>query len=148
MDLQAVKQSLESTGESLSASVDSLPGRFFDSFILHGLKIDTIEPGRVICSFKVPQRLVNTGNFLHGGATASLVDIVGSAALMAAGALTSGVSVEINISYLDAAFLGEGVEIEANVLRMGKAIGVVNVDLRKKKTALFLHDLLLFLWVF
>lgn len=46
----------------------------------------------------------NAGNFLHGGATASLVDMVGSAAIYSVGAPTSGVSVEINVSYLDAAF--------------------------------------------
>lgn len=45
------------------------------------------------------------GNFLHGGATATLVDIVGSAAIYTMGLRGSGVSVEINVSYLDVAFL-------------------------------------------
>jgi hypothetical protein len=46
----------------------------------------------------------NTGNFLHGGATATLVDLVGSAVIYTVGAPTTGVSVEINVSYLDAAY--------------------------------------------
>lgn len=46
----------------------------------------------------------NSGNFLHGGATATLVDMVGSAVIYTVGAPVTGVSVEINISYLDAAF--------------------------------------------
>ena len=45
----------------------------------------------------------NTANTLHGGAIASLVDLVGSASIYASGVPTSGVSVEINVSYLDAA---------------------------------------------
>lgn len=46
----------------------------------------------------------NSGNFLHGGATATLVDLVGSAAIYTVGAPMTGVSVEINVSYLDAAY--------------------------------------------
>lgn len=48
----------------------------------------------------------NAGNFLHGGATAALVDILGSAVIHTVGAPLVGVSLEINVSYLDAAFLG------------------------------------------
>ncbi|KAG9444109.1 hypothetical protein H6P81_015449 [Aristolochia fimbriata] len=134
MDLQELKKSLESAGKSLPSTVDSLPAGFYNPLIVYGLSIDLVEPGRVLCSFKVPARLLNNGNFLHGGATASLVDIVGSAAIFAAGSPTSGASLEINISYLDAAYLDEEVEIEAKILRMGKTIAVVNVELRKKKT--------------
>lgn len=47
----------------------------------------------------------NAGNFLHGGATASLVDLVGSAVIYSYGYSSSGVSVEINVSYLDAAYV-------------------------------------------
>jgi hypothetical protein len=46
----------------------------------------------------------NSGSFLHGGATASLVDLVGSAVFYTAGAQTRGSPLEMNISYLDAAF--------------------------------------------
>ena len=41
----------------------------------------------------------NSGNFLHGGATATLVDLVGSAVIHTYGVENSGVSVEINVSY-------------------------------------------------
>ena len=47
----------------------------------------------------------NAGNFLHGGATATLVDLVGSAVIYTVGPPISGVSVEINVSYLDAAYV-------------------------------------------
>lgn len=51
--------------------------------------------------------LKNVANSLHGGVTAALVDVVGSAVILTVeGVTTTGVSVEINVSYLDAAFVG------------------------------------------
>ncbi|KAJ8641869.1 hypothetical protein MRB53_018563 [Persea americana] len=134
MNLQAVKETLECAGEKKAPTLsDDSPEGFYDLFISHGIRVDRIEPGRICCSFKVPQRLLNTGNFMHGGATASLVDLVGSAAIFTV-APASGVSIEINVSYLDSAFLDEELEIEAKVLRVGKTVGVVSVELRKKST--------------
>lgn len=48
----------------------------------------------------------NTANSLHGGATAALVDVLGSAVIYTVGAPTTGVSVEISVSYVDAAYAG------------------------------------------
>lgn len=56
--------------------------------------------------------LKNVANSLHGGATAALVDVVGSAVILTVeGVTTTGVSVEINVSYLDAAFVGVCISI-------------------------------------
>jgi acyl-coenzyme A thioesterase 13 len=38
---------------------------------------------------------------MHGGAVASLVDLVGSAVFFAGGSPTTGVSVEITVSFLN-----------------------------------------------
>ncbi|KAF7840198.1 acyl-coenzyme A thioesterase 13 [Senna tora] len=130
--LESAKRYIETRSQNTSL-VDGLPVRFWEPLIMNGLKVDLIEPGRVICSMKIPQRLLNSGNALHGGATATLVDLVGTAAFRSSGAPQLGVSVEINVSYLDAAFADEDIEIEAKTLRVGKAVGVVSVDLRKKK---------------
>ncbi|CAL5368924.1 unnamed protein product [Camellia sinensis] len=151
MDLESVKKYLERDGSRNATTIDEMPSKFFEPFVMQGLSIDLLEPGRLICSMIVPPRLLNTGNFLHGGATATLVDIVGSAVICTVGAPFTGVSVEINVSYLDAAYVGvvyqnldvyawdfvrdqEEIEIESKVLRVGKAIAVVSVELRKKKT--------------
>ncbi|KAJ8447770.1 hypothetical protein Cgig2_015133 [Carnegiea gigantea] len=135
MDFGTVKRYLEKEGkEDEPTKIDRLPYKFFDPFIIHGLRTDLVEPGRILCSFNVPARLLNTANTLHGGAIASLIDLVGSAVILTAGAPTTGVSVEINVSYLDAALLNEEIEIEAKALRVGKAIAVVAVELRKKGT--------------
>ncbi|KAJ6364910.1 hypothetical protein OIU76_029815 [Salix suchowensis] len=112
MDLESVRRYLETGGyeeDKNASTIEKMPLRFFERFILQGLHIDLIEPGRIVCSMKVPPRLLNGGNFLHGGATATLVDLVGSAAICTAGAAGTGVSVEINVSYLDAAFADVGI---------------------------------------
>ncbi|KAJ6707669.1 F19P19.27 PROTEIN [Salix viminalis] len=137
MDLESVRRYLETGGyeeDKNASTIEKMPLRFFERFILQGLHIDLIEPGRIVCSMKVPPRLLNGGNFLHGGATATLVDLVGSAAICTAGAAGTGVSVEINVSYLDAAFADEEIEIEARILRVGKAVGVASVELKNKRT--------------
>ncbi|KAL3829409.1 hypothetical protein ACJIZ3_018211 [Penstemon smallii] len=134
MELESVKKFVEKEGGDYEFTVDSMPPRFIEPIVMQGIKIDHIERGRVLCSFTVPPRLLNTGNSLHGGATAALVDIVGSAAIFTMGASTSGVSVEINVSYLDGAYVGEEIEIESKVLRVGKALAVVSVEFRNKKT--------------
>lgn len=59
MDLESVKRLLENgKGTDNEPSVDSLPTRLFDPFILHGLHVDLVEPGRLVCTMKVPPRLL------------------------------------------------------------------------------------------
>lgn len=136
MNFELVKDYLEkSSSKASSDAIDSMPIQFFDPMIMSGLKVDLIERGRVLCSMTVPARLLNVGNSLHGGATAALVDVVGSSVILTYDrATTTGVSVEINVSYLDAAYVGDEIEIEAKALRVGKAVAVVSVEFRNKKT--------------
>ncbi|KAL5728932.1 hypothetical protein ACHQM5_001954 [Ranunculus cassubicifolius] len=86
MDLEVVKRFLEGKKDSNSSSIESIPQKIFDPFIMQRVKVDLIEPGRVLCSMKVPPRLL------------------------------------------------EEIEIDARCLRVGKAVGVVSVELRKKNT--------------
>ncbi|XVE83480.1 hypothetical protein DITRI_Ditri16bG0091500 [Diplodiscus trichospermus] len=102
MDVEKVKGYIEN---SATIEGDGLPLRFFERLIVHGLSVDLIETGRLICSFKVSPRLLNGGNYLHGGVTATLVDLVGSAAVYTEGATSTGTSVEINVSFMDAAYV-------------------------------------------
>ncbi|KAL7144226.1 hypothetical protein ABFS83_08G245000 [Erythranthe nasuta] len=134
MDLESVKKFVEKDGGDYEFTVDSMPARFIEPIVMQGLKIDRIERGRVVCSLTVPPRLLNTGNTLHGGATAALVDIAGSAVIYTMGAPTTGVSVEINVSYLSGAYVGEEIEIDSKALRVGKSLAVVSVDFTSKKT--------------
>ena len=62
MDLEKVKRYLEEAGDEDDVEAPKtaflLPPRFFERFISHGLHVDLIEPARVVCSFKVPSRLL------------------------------------------------------------------------------------------
>lgn len=73
MDLKQLKNSLEkqpteSRTEIPNDCVDgddddqprinSLPHRFFEPFIMQGIKLDILEPGRILCSLTVPPRLM------------------------------------------------------------------------------------------
>ncbi|KAI5055418.1 hypothetical protein GOP47_0028939 [Adiantum capillus-veneris] len=107
---------------------------FYDSLITQAISVDMEEPGRIVCSMRVPPSLCNAGDRLHGGAITSLVDIIGSAAIFSTGKTYSGVSVEINVTFMAAAPLGEEIEIESKALRVGKSLAFVAVDIRLKAT--------------
>ncbi|KAK8619290.1 hypothetical protein V6N13_133255 [Hibiscus sabdariffa] len=116
---------------------DGIHSPSFENFVMQGLglRVELVEQGRLLCSMKIPVRFLNPMNVLHGGATASLVDLVGSAVIHTYGLPGTGVSVEITVSYLDIAFADEEIEIEGRALRIGKTVAVVNVEFRRKKTA-------------
>ncbi|CAJ2641358.1 unnamed protein product [Trifolium pratense] len=127
-EFESVKRYLEKNkGESESESTvddEELPRGFLDHLILRGLCLHLIEPGRVLFSMNIPPRLLNSGNYLHGGVITTLVDVVGAAAIPAAGLTCIG----YQLCYL------EEIEIDARVLRVGKTIAAVSVEFRKKKT--------------
>ncbi|EPS62880.1 hypothetical protein M569_11909 [Genlisea aurea] len=112
-----------------------MPPEFIQPMVLYGIRVDEVERGRILCSYAVPPRLLNAGNStLHGGAIVTLVDLIGAAAISSTGAVLSGVAIDIGVSYLDGASVGEEIEIEAKALKVGRGIGVVTVEFRRKRT--------------
>eukprot|EP00854_Cymbomonas_tetramitiformis_P014592 gene14592-17243_t len=105
----------------------------YDQTVLADIKDVYCERGRFTCVIPVNEKVQNRYGTLHGGCIATLVDVIGSAALMTA-ADASGVSVDINVSFLRSAPLNEEVEIDAQVLRAGKSLATVQVDFRLKRT--------------
>lgn len=73
--------------------------RIFDTTSLEGLYDIRAEPGRVTCRLPVTERVQNRNGTLHGGCIATIVDIVGSAALITENK-RGGVSLNINTNYL------------------------------------------------
>ncbi|XP_062227284.1 uncharacterized protein LOC133925351 isoform X2 [Phragmites australis] len=102
--LETARRLLEEAALPTSTNPTEAEGGFYDAFVLRGIRVQAARPGTLLCHFTVPSRLLNSGGFLHGGATASLVDLVASAAFCTAGLRTKGSPLEMNISYLDAAF--------------------------------------------
>jgi len=63
MDLESVRRYIEKGGhedDKKASKIEEMPPRFFEKFVMEGLHIDLIEPGRVVCSMKVPPRLLVT----------------------------------------------------------------------------------------
>ncbi|EYC30683.1 hypothetical protein Y032_0004g1715 [Ancylostoma ceylanicum] len=88
--------------------------------------------GRVKVEFDVSQEMLNPVGTLHGGCTATLVDILTTAACMATPRGLPGVSVDLHVTYLAAAKEGETVVIDAEVIRAGKTLAFTKADLIHK----------------
>jgi acyl-coenzyme A thioesterase 13 len=112
----------------------SLLGRFtstgrFDS-CFDGMRVVRIDEaaGEAECELTVDARHENSYGTLHGGAISSLIDIVGTMALLAKDHRRGGVSVDLNVNFLKAAKTGERVLVRGRVLKLGKTLGFTQVD--------------------
>lgn len=99
-------------------------------------KVDVLSavPGKVVCEMQVAEEHTNRGGTLHGGLTATLVDVISTVAIMNSERGAPGVSVDMNITYMNAAKIGEDVLITAQVLKQGKTLAFATVDLTSKAT--------------
>ncbi|NXI50726.1 ACO13 thioesterase, partial [Chloroceryle aenea] len=98
------------------------------------MKLLSATPGKVVCEMKVEEEHTNRGGTLHGGLTATLVDVVSTAALLYTERAMPGVSVDMNITYTSAAKIGEDILITAQILKQGRNIAFATVDLTNKTT--------------
>ncbi|XP_010214839.1 PREDICTED: acyl-coenzyme A thioesterase 13, partial [Tinamus guttatus] len=102
--------------------------------VLRKVKLVSATPGKLVCELKVEEEHTNRGGTLHGGLTATLVDVVSTAALMNTERAVPGVSVDMNITYTTAAKIGEEVLITAQILKQGRNLAFATVDLTNKAT--------------
>uniref|UniRef100_A0A3B4BIE3 Acyl-coenzyme A thioesterase 13 n=1 Tax=Periophthalmus magnuspinnatus TaxID=409849 RepID=A0A3B4BIE3_9GOBI len=96
------------------------------------LNVLSASPGKVVCEMQVAEEHTNRGGTLHGGMTATLVDVISTLAIMYSERSAPGVSVDMNITYMNAAKVGEDVLITAQVLKQGKTLAFATVDLTNK----------------
>jgi len=95
--------------------------KIFDTTSLKGIYDVRAEVGRVTCKLPVELRVQNRNGTLHGGCTATIVDVVGTAALLTQ-IPRGGVSLNINTNYLSAMPGGGVVLIDAKVRKSGVLI--------------------------
>nr|XP_055075586.1 acyl-coenzyme A thioesterase 13 [Misgurnus anguillicaudatus] len=124
-----VSLSLNSLKQIMRAMVNSSG---FDR-VLSKVEIVSAAPGRVVCEMKVEEEHTNRGGTLHGGMTATLVDVISTTAIMYSERGAPGVSVDMNITYMNAAKVGEDVLITAQVLKQGRTLAFATVDLTNKE---------------
>jgi len=103
-------------------------GSRFDR-VLSGMRVDALGDGTVSCTMTVDETVQNAYSTLHGGAVATLVDVVGTLALLTRDVTKPGVSVELSVTFIAAAKAGEVVRAEGRVLKHGKRLGFTEVSL-------------------
>jgi len=118
---------------------ESLLGPFrasdrFDS-CMAGMEVTNVDTmaGHVIATLPVSNELANSYGTLHGGAITTIVDVMGTMALMAKDHTKAGVSVDLNVNFLSAAKIGETLTCEGRVLRLGRTLGFTQVDIKDSK---------------
>lgn len=99
--------------------------------VLEGLEVTRIDSdlGEVECVFPVTDASSNAYGTLHGGCVTTLVDVVGTMALLSQDPLRAGVSVELSTSFTAAAKSGDSVRCVGRVTKMGRKLGFTQVDL-------------------
>ncbi|XP_050369435.1 uncharacterized protein LOC126787615 [Argentina anserina] len=106
---------------------------FYEAFALRGIRVDRVEPGLVVCTFKVPPRLTDRAGNFASGAIANLVDVVGNSTVYYLGR-PMNVSVDMTISYVSKAKIDDELEITSKRLgERGRYLGTM-VLLRNKAT--------------
>ena len=90
-----------------------------------------VANGRARVRLPVGERVQNINGTLHGGAIATLVDNAGTLAIISADRQhRAGVTTDLNVSYFAP---GTGVVVcEGTVLKIGKTLAFVSVDIRRE----------------
>ena len=113
--------------------VDALSNRREHGWLVPGMQAVDASEGHVVIRVEVGAELVNSFGMLHGGAAATLVDVVGTIAIAAADRdHRPGVSTDLNVSWFAPVPKSEFVVVEANVLKTGRTLAFVTVDLRRE----------------
>lgn len=117
----------------ISCRLDSgVPGNF-DTVALGSLKDIRATSSRVLCTLFVSPQVQNRYGTLHGGCIATIVDTVGTAALLTK-SKRSGVSLALSVDYLSPQPGLEECDIIAEVVKTGKTIATISVEVRQSST--------------
>lgn len=97
-----------------------------------GLDPASVDGGHVVVKLEVTLDHVNVSKNLHGGAAATLVDVVGTLAIMNADDHHRfGVSTDLNLSWFAPVALGDTAVVDATVLKTGRSLAFVEVTIRR-----------------
>jgi uncharacterized protein (TIGR00369 family) len=116
------------TGEEIMRQF--LPSSPFPGHL--GIRLVDMGPGSATLGLPFAEALVTAGTTVHGGVVASLIDTAGMVAAWSGGEVPDrlrGTTVGLTVSYLAPAD-GEDLQAFATVLRRGRSIVHVDVDVR------------------
>lgn len=117
-----------------TAGANALLGKFINAGgrfdrVLEGMRVTEVSDGRAVCTLPVTEGISNTYGTLHGGATATIIDVVGTLAILSKDPLRAGVSVDLNASYLSPAKVGDTVTCTGRLLKLGGKLAFTEVTI-------------------
>ncbi|VDK21622.1 unnamed protein product, partial [Anisakis simplex] len=83
-----------------------------ESYRIRTCRVLSVDEGHVKVEMEVTNEMLNPPGTMHGGCTATLVDIVTTTALMATERAKPGVSIDLTVSYMAAANPGDTIVID------------------------------------
>jgi len=101
------------------------------------VNITCLANGKCSAELKVDDEHTNPMGGLHGGFSATLVDCISTYALMSYGKGSSpatSVSVDMHMSYLKGAKKGDDILVDAEVVKTGKSLAFLEVEIKNKAT--------------
>lgn len=112
---------------------NALANRREYGWAMPGMEAIACEDGHVVIRVEVTLDHVNVAKTLHGGAAATLVDVVGTLAIITADKWNRfGVSTDLNVTWFAPIPLGDAAIVDATVLKSGKSLAFVGVDIRRE----------------
>eukprot|EP01080_Neovahlkampfia_damariscottae_P008762 gene8762-710_t len=91
-------------------------------------------------SLKVDESMTNMMKKLHGGAAATIVDVITTLVLISVDLKQRpSVSIELNVSYIGSISLNETVIIEVQILKIGANLGFTNCTFKSKEGNILLE---------
>lgn len=103
--------------------------------VLKNLEVISLENGKCVAEMDIKKEHTNPIGTLHGGLTATLVDVISSYGLSSLEkANVAHVSVNLNIRYLKGGQMGKTIVIESDTVRCGKTLAFLEVTLKDKET--------------
>lgn len=91
--------------------------------VFSNFRTEVFDPikGLLVVTIVVTEELSNGGGALHGGAIATIIDVLTTAILLAAD-LRPSVTIDLHTTCISAAQIGDDVTIEARIDNIGKSI--------------------------
>ncbi|KAI8806258.1 HotDog domain-containing protein [Cladochytrium replicatum] len=124
------KEAKEETMKRVWAMLDynEEGSRDYNNFLLDACKIvdASVTEGRAVFEFTVTKDYANGYGTLHGGVTASLVDLISTGAIIALTNKHYGVSLEMAITYISAAQIGDTIRVESVCQKAGRSLAFTN----------------------
>jgi len=114
--------------------------------LLDKVQITSAGNGNCVAEMVVEKQHTNGYGTLHGGFTASAVDVISSLAVLTHQKVVdeidslpqSGVSIDIHVSYLSSANIGDRIIINAKTVKRGRNLAFLKVSLLKKDSSVIL----------